>query len=333
MICKYCGTEMGSTSELRICMNKVCINFGVVKEVDIYPPAVSYYQLRNTVFKNLKKVLLISLIPIAIFLLIVLFNWRYASNFLFGPYELSVKDISQVHKLYNKDKIFVRVLGNGIHNVLFSIQTQEYKRDRLLLITKSRIVTSTDYFTTLKIGDQYLIVSTRNLDNHFVEGELKPLPDPLREQWKNNITYNILELEKLLGTPLNKSQEEEKTHILDKSYPLFIDGIKDFKVYGRWGIGITCLLFSLIFLGGIGEECASDLGLLYRMRKRLYSGAIGYIYVKCPKCEKVSRIKQSVTFQTDTGYTLNGTGKCSCGLVFDKIRKDDQILTIVENHR
>ena len=51
----------------------------------------------------------------------------------------------------------------------------------------------------------------------------------------------------------------------------------------------------------------------------------GYISVKCPKSKKVSRIKQSRTSKTNTGYKLNGEGKCTCGLVFEEIYRDERI--------
>jgi TM2 domain-containing membrane protein YozV len=47
-----------------------------------------------------------------------------------------------------------------------------------------------------------------------------------------------------------------------------------------------------------------------------------FICVKCPKCGKDSKIKKSIAHKTDFGYSLNGEGSCSCGLVFDAISRD-----------
>ena len=51
----------------------------------------------------------------------------------------------------------------------------------------------------------------------------------------------------------------------------------------------------------------------------------GYISVKCPQCSKESRIKETAATKTTTGYKLAGEGKCSCGLVFDSIVRDERV--------
>lgn len=51
----------------------------------------------------------------------------------------------------------------------------------------------------------------------------------------------------------------------------------------------------------------------------------GFISVKCPKCSKVSNVKQAVAVKTTSGYKLSGEGKCACGLVFDEIYRDERI--------
>ncbi len=58
---------------------------------------------------------------------------------------------------------------------------------------------------------------------------------------------------------------------------------------------------------------------------RLVSEEGEHIIVKCPKCEKASKLKRSAISPNNTGYTLNGEGKCSCGLVFHAVYKDEQI--------
>jgi len=40
----------------------------------------------------------------------------------------------------------------------------------------------------------------------------------------------------------------------------------------------------------------------------------GYICIKCPQCNKESRIKETAATKTSTGYKLAGEGKCTCGL-------------------
>lgn len=47
-----------------------------------------------------------------------------------------------------------------------------------------------------------------------------------------------------------------------------------------------------------------------------------YIWVKCPRCDKESKIKKTTACKTSTGYSLSGDGKCSCGLTFDTISQD-----------
>lgn len=48
----------------------------------------------------------------------------------------------------------------------------------------------------------------------------------------------------------------------------------------------------------------------------------GYIMIKCPKCEKVSKIRKTLAQKINTGYKLGGEGACSCGLAFDEVYKD-----------
>lgn len=51
----------------------------------------------------------------------------------------------------------------------------------------------------------------------------------------------------------------------------------------------------------------------------------GFISVKCPQCSKISNIKQSSADKTATGYRLKGEGKCSCGLTFNEIYRDERV--------
>jgi hypothetical protein len=45
------------------------------------------------------------------------------------------------------------------------------------------------------------------------------------------------------------------------------------------------------------------------------------ICVICPKCYKSSIIKKTTAQKTNTGYSLDGEGTCSCGLIFDEIER------------
>ncbi|MDD5285715.1 MAG: TM2 domain-containing protein [Desulfuromonadaceae bacterium] len=49
------------------------------------------------------------------------------------------------------------------------------------------------------------------------------------------------------------------------------------------------------------------------------------ICVKCPKCYKSSIINKTTARKTDTGYSLDGEGTCSCGLTFDKIERNNTL--------
>lgn len=50
-----------------------------------------------------------------------------------------------------------------------------------------------------------------------------------------------------------------------------------------------------------------------------------FICIACPKCNKGSRIKKTSAHKTNTGYSLDGKGICSCGFSFDKIEKNNTI--------
>ncbi|MCL4475838.1 MAG: hypothetical protein M1508_06390 [Nitrospirae bacterium] len=51
----------------------------------------------------------------------------------------------------------------------------------------------------------------------------------------------------------------------------------------------------------------------------------GFISVKCPKCAKVSKVRDSAVLKSDTGYKLKGEGKCACGLTFEEIYRDERL--------
>lgn len=48
----------------------------------------------------------------------------------------------------------------------------------------------------------------------------------------------------------------------------------------------------------------------------------GYITIQCPRCSKSSIIKEALVSKSDTGYKVNGEGRCACGLVFNEIYRN-----------
>lgn len=46
-----------------------------------------------------------------------------------------------------------------------------------------------------------------------------------------------------------------------------------------------------------------------------------HILVNCPQCNKESSVLKSYAIKTSIGYSLKGTGTCSCGYSFDRIDK------------
>ena len=50
-----------------------------------------------------------------------------------------------------------------------------------------------------------------------------------------------------------------------------------------------------------------------------------FISVACPSCSKESKIRKTSATGTRIGYKLNGEGTCSCGLVFDRIEKANEV--------
>ena len=51
----------------------------------------------------------------------------------------------------------------------------------------------------------------------------------------------------------------------------------------------------------------------------------GYMSMRCPKCSKISRIKNQYTTITDSGFVTDEIGTCSCGQTFNEIKKDQKI--------
>jgi predicted Zn finger-like uncharacterized protein len=50
-----------------------------------------------------------------------------------------------------------------------------------------------------------------------------------------------------------------------------------------------------------------------------------FICVRCPKCNKDSKINKKTVLTTGSGcYSVNGIGTCSCGFSFDRINREDK---------
>jgi tellurium resistance protein TerD len=55
-----------------------------------------------------------------------------------------------------------------------------------------------------------------------------------------------------------------------------------------------------------------------------YEGGVD-ISIQCPSCNKDSSIKKAKVTKTDTGYKVNGQGRCACGFVFTEIKGDKRL--------
>jgi hypothetical protein len=152
-------------------------------------------------------------------LLIVAENYRYARNFLVGPFSTSAAELDKVSDPDRAEDLFIRVTGSktidtGIQEITTTTRNGVKESDRV----------TAAYFALL-VGDRFLVVKSASAPSGTVEGELKPMPQVLRG-----------ELTASLG--LDNVQQNIRPLLLDT---------EGFRYPGYWAIGVGLVLMFCLF--------------------------------------------------------------------------------------
>lgn len=152
-------------------------------------------------------------------LLVVAANYRYAINFISGPFPISGEELDRVSDVDRAEHFYIRVSGSrtidtGIQQITTTTRNG---------VKESESV-SAGYFAVL-VGDRFLVVKSPSQPNGTAEGELKPMPDQLR-------------------TEISSSFGAAKTQQYIR--PLLLD-TEGFRYPGYWAIAIGIVLLFCLF--------------------------------------------------------------------------------------
>jgi hypothetical protein len=152
----------------------------------------------------------------------LLFNGRYARNFVEGPYKLAPNELAQITDAETTHRYFVSVVGEKVLDTGIQEVTTTTRNG-----VKEGSQVSAGYYA-LVVGDRFLIVKSAGKPPEQTAGELTPFPSDLSSQLFSGVDGRELQMH---------------------SYPFYLD-TEGFRYPGYWAIGIAWVLFGLFWKFG-----------------------------------------------------------------------------------
>lgn len=152
----------------------------------------------------------------------LLFNGRYARNFVEGPYKLAPNELAQITDAETTPRYFVSVVGDKVLDTGIQEVTTTTRNG-----VKEGSQVSAGYYAFV-VGDRFLIVKSAGKPPEQTAGELTAFPSDLSSQLFSGV---------------------DGTKFQMHSYPFYLE-TEGFRYPGYWAIGIACVLFGLFWKFG-----------------------------------------------------------------------------------
>jgi hypothetical protein len=152
----------------------------------------------------------------------LLFNGRYARNFVGGPYNLAPNELAQITDAETTPRYFVSVVGEKILDTGIQEVTTTTRNG-----VKEGSQVSAGYYA-LVVGDRFLIVKSAGKPPEKTAGELTPFPSDLSSQLFSGSDGRELQMH---------------------AYPFYLE-TEGFRYPGYWAIGIAWVVFGLFWKFG-----------------------------------------------------------------------------------